>query len=338
MSDIFEQPDEAATPLTDSEKRDLKPAYITTRVELNAAEQENIALGQDWALRRKRDLLTESFVKSLHLHMFNDVWRWAGRFRTSERNIGIDHWEIPIALVAPRAETGRKRWCNWQVVPEHNLDPFFIPDDVLCGVEIVSPPLAFDEFETSLRALCDFVMCFGHTDLNCGIHFNVSVPKIDQLDPVKAGLLTPDIELLRRFKRSHHPGILSFRHELAMRASQCPIYLGANSGRSGLDALGKLLPVGKETSLNLQPWCEGLGYVEYRQCGGADWEYRYEALLQAAMLCAESLAAACDPTARRRSLSARERQLRDEALFLRQGGLTDYARLRQREPDWAVTY
>ncbi len=98
MSDIFEQPDPAATPLTEAEKRDLKPAYIATRAELNAAEQENIARGQDWASRRRRDLLTESFVKSLHRHMFNDVWRWAGRFRASERNIGIDHWEIPAAL------------------------------------------------------------------------------------------------------------------------------------------------------------------------------------------------------------------------------------------------
>jgi Fic-DOC domain mobile mystery protein B len=98
VSDIFEQPDDAATPLTEAEKRDLKPAYISTRAELNAAEQENIALGQDWAMRRRRDILTESFVKSLHLHMFNDVWRWAGEFRTSERNIGIDHWEIRAAL------------------------------------------------------------------------------------------------------------------------------------------------------------------------------------------------------------------------------------------------
>jgi fido (protein-threonine AMPylation protein) len=30
--------------------------------------------------------------------MFADVWRWAGRVRTSPRNIGIDWWEIPAAL------------------------------------------------------------------------------------------------------------------------------------------------------------------------------------------------------------------------------------------------
>ena len=119
MSDIFEQPDDAATPLTEAEKRDLKPAYIATRAELNAAEQENIALGQDWALRRRRDILTESFVKSLHLHMFNDVWRWAGRFRTSERNIGIDHWEIPVALRVLLDDT--KTWI------EHNA---YLPNEI----------------------------------------------------------------------------------------------------------------------------------------------------------------------------------------------------------------
>lgn len=99
VSDIFDQPDEAATPLTEEEKRDLKPAYIATRGDLNAVEQENIARGQEWALhRRGRDILSERFVTELHRHMFSDVWRWAGRYRTSERNIGIDHWQIPQAL------------------------------------------------------------------------------------------------------------------------------------------------------------------------------------------------------------------------------------------------
>jgi Fic-DOC domain mobile mystery protein B len=99
VSDIFEQPDDAATPLTDNEKRDLIPTHIAYRRELNAAEQENIIRGQEWALRRRRrDVLTEKFIKDLHRHMLGDVWRWAGNYRTSERNIGINHWEIPMAL------------------------------------------------------------------------------------------------------------------------------------------------------------------------------------------------------------------------------------------------
>ncbi len=97
MSDRFQEPDDA-TPLTPEERRELIPAYITYRSELNEAEQDNIARAQDWALGRRRDLLTEKFIKGLHRHMLGDVWRWAGKFRTSERNLGIAHHEIPVTL------------------------------------------------------------------------------------------------------------------------------------------------------------------------------------------------------------------------------------------------
>ena len=98
MSGLFEQPDASATLLNPEEMRDLIPAQIAYRRELNEAEQENILLAQAWALARRRDLLNEKFVKDLHRRMFNDVWRWAGKFRTSPRNIGIDYWEIATEL------------------------------------------------------------------------------------------------------------------------------------------------------------------------------------------------------------------------------------------------
>ncbi len=97
MNDLFQEPDDA-TPLTPEERRVLIPAHIAYRRELNEAEQENIGRAQDWALGRRRDLLAEKFIKDLHRHMFGDVWRWAGNFRTSERNLGIAHHEIPVAL------------------------------------------------------------------------------------------------------------------------------------------------------------------------------------------------------------------------------------------------
>jgi Fic-DOC domain mobile mystery protein B len=96
-NDLFEEPDDA-TPLTPDEKKGLIPSDITYRRELNRAEQENIARAEDWALSRRRELLTEKFIKDLHRRMFGDVWRWAGNFRTTERNIGITFYQIPVAL------------------------------------------------------------------------------------------------------------------------------------------------------------------------------------------------------------------------------------------------
>ncbi len=95
------EPD-GATPLEPQEVRGLIPAHIAYRHELNEAEQENITRGQHWALHfamnRRRDLLTEKFILDLHKKMLGDVWRWAGKFRTSQRNIGIDYWLIPVEL------------------------------------------------------------------------------------------------------------------------------------------------------------------------------------------------------------------------------------------------
>lgn len=97
MDDLFAQRNDA-TPLPLAEQRDLLPAYIAYRRELNEAEQENIMRAQNWALARRRDLLSERFITDLHKRMLGDVWRWAGKFRLSERNLGIRFYEIPAAV------------------------------------------------------------------------------------------------------------------------------------------------------------------------------------------------------------------------------------------------
>jgi len=109
--DLFEQPDDA-TPLTPEEQRDLIPAHIAYRSELNEAEQENIARAQDWALKSRRDPLNEKFVTDLHKQMLGDVWRWAGKFRTSQRNLGIPFYEIPAALLQLLHDV--KAWIEYQ--------------------------------------------------------------------------------------------------------------------------------------------------------------------------------------------------------------------------------
>lgn len=103
MTDLFKEPEDA-TPLEPSEKLGLRPTWIASRRDLNEAEQENIAKGAAWARRmRERSataLLAGVFVRKLHERMFGDVWQWAGTFRQSERNIGIDAFRIPTELAA----------------------------------------------------------------------------------------------------------------------------------------------------------------------------------------------------------------------------------------------
>jgi Fic-DOC domain mobile mystery protein B len=116
--DLFQEPDNA-TPLTPEEQAELIPAHIAFRAELNEAEQENIARGQDWALARKRDLLREKFINDLHERMLGDVWRWAGKFRTTERNLGIHYFEIPMAVRALLEDV--KAWIQYNTYPPDEI-------------------------------------------------------------------------------------------------------------------------------------------------------------------------------------------------------------------------
>lgn len=98
LSDLFDEPDDA-TPLEPEEREGLLQTWITYRRDLNEAEQTNIAAGTSWAWRaRRRDLLSEEFIRRLHKRLFGDVWAWAGEFRKTERNIGIEPVRIPVEL------------------------------------------------------------------------------------------------------------------------------------------------------------------------------------------------------------------------------------------------
>ena len=88
-----------ATPLDPDEAAGLVATHITTQGDLNAWEQINIAQGDRWAARqKKRDLLDEGFIRELHRQMFDKTWQWAGTFRNSNKNIGVDWTQVAVRL------------------------------------------------------------------------------------------------------------------------------------------------------------------------------------------------------------------------------------------------
>ena len=88
-----------ATPLDPDEANDLIPSHITTKEQLNEWEAENILEGERWAhSRKKKGVLEEKFVRDLHKHMFGKTWKWAGKFRKTEKNIGVAPEQIAVRL------------------------------------------------------------------------------------------------------------------------------------------------------------------------------------------------------------------------------------------------
>lgn len=89
------------TPLDEDEKDELLIPTIATREELDEFEQQNIEEAIQWVLTKSfstKTILSEQFVKNLHKRMYGNVWTWAGNFRKTNKNIGVDKWQISTML------------------------------------------------------------------------------------------------------------------------------------------------------------------------------------------------------------------------------------------------
>jgi len=95
-----------ATPLDPNEAEGLIPDYITTQGELNTLERENITEATNWAEGRQHsDILTATFTLNVHRRMLNRVWKWAGKLRRSNKNIGVLKENISTELASLLADT-----------------------------------------------------------------------------------------------------------------------------------------------------------------------------------------------------------------------------------------
>lgn len=90
---------QGATPLDPNELAGLIPNYITTQGELNQLERENILWAATWVLgKTNHDCINISFCLDLHKRMFSKVWKWAGKTRLTDKNIGVPKEQILTKL------------------------------------------------------------------------------------------------------------------------------------------------------------------------------------------------------------------------------------------------
>ncbi|MDA3793155.1 MAG: mobile mystery protein B [Elusimicrobia bacterium] len=90
---------EGATPIDLDEAEGLLVPHISNREELDRWEQDNINEAEMWLAKKKdADIISVPFITKLHKRMFNNVWKWAGKFRKSDKNIGCPWYEITQKL------------------------------------------------------------------------------------------------------------------------------------------------------------------------------------------------------------------------------------------------
>lgn len=91
----------STTLLSTKEIDGLKIKSISTQGELDEFEQQNIEKAIQWTFGKKLNpasLVSEKFILEIHKRMFSDVWKWAGKFRQTEKNLGIPSYKIQIEL------------------------------------------------------------------------------------------------------------------------------------------------------------------------------------------------------------------------------------------------
>ena len=91
---------ESAAPLDPDQGEGLKFPHVETRAELDQLEQQNIQDGLKWLSRQRKfdELLNEGFVLALHQNLFGAVWDWVGKYRRTEKNIGVNPIYISIEV------------------------------------------------------------------------------------------------------------------------------------------------------------------------------------------------------------------------------------------------
>ena len=119
MSNGLVEPD-GATLLDPDKIEGLRFTHITTRGELDQLEQANIVEGLQWLKKQRHaDILSEGFVRDLHKRLFGQVWKWAGTFRKTEKNIGVDPIQIEIQLRQLLDDT--RYWIEHETYPPIEL-------------------------------------------------------------------------------------------------------------------------------------------------------------------------------------------------------------------------
>ncbi|MEI8282645.1 MAG: mobile mystery protein B [Armatimonadota bacterium] len=101
------------TPLNPTEAEGLIPK-LSMLEELNQAEGFNILSARRWAnedLTSASDVLSSSSLRKLHLKMFDRTWRWAGKYRVTQKSIGIEAFRIASELEKLVANT--KTWIEF---------------------------------------------------------------------------------------------------------------------------------------------------------------------------------------------------------------------------------
>lgn len=104
-----------------SERRALIPLHLSTRFELAAWEQANMAKALAWLEQRRRrgSVLSSRFMRTIHKKMFDETWDHAGRYRKAKSERGAPGWTVSTRVEDVIART--RGWIQMGAYPPDEI-------------------------------------------------------------------------------------------------------------------------------------------------------------------------------------------------------------------------
>lgn len=196
-------PEYGETPLPDDELAALLPdaAQILDEPVTKAAvydleqgiqeqlAEELLTAALEGALRPS-ELLTDDFLKELHVRMFGDIWLWAGKWRTHDVNIGVAYEQIAVDL---RNSLGTilYRWENTDDWTPHDLG-------IVAHAETVRIHPFVDGNGRTTRLLADLVFA-ATQDSDAVMQYDWNVDKARYISLLRRYDIDRDVSQLAEF-------------------------------------------------------------------------------------------------------------------------------------------
>lgn len=108
--------------LDEEELGGLKIGDLNTILAIKELEDKGIAKTVAWTEKnyfKAERIFTEAFIKEIHKRMFGEVWNWAGKFRLSNKNLGVD--KIKISSEIKQLISNTRFWIE---------DETYTPDEI----------------------------------------------------------------------------------------------------------------------------------------------------------------------------------------------------------------
>jgi fido (protein-threonine AMPylation protein) len=186
--------DELAALLPDAAQILDEPVTKAAVYDLEQGIQEQLAeelltAALEGALRPS-ELLTDYFLKELHVRMFGDIWLWAGKWRTHDVNIGVAYEQIAVDL---RNSLGTilYRWENTDDWTPHDLG-------IVAHAETVRIHPFVDGNGRTTRLLADLVFA-ATQDSDAVMQYDWNVDKARYISLLRRYDLDRDVSQLAEF-------------------------------------------------------------------------------------------------------------------------------------------